>query len=96
MCHSVHRVQEERSLSQHAPQVTRGISVQGEGGLCPGGSLSRRSLSRESLSRVISVKGESLSRRSLSGGLCQGAPPPLYGKEWVVRILLECILVIVL
>ena len=41
----------------------------GEGGLCPGGSLS----------------GE---------GLCQEDPP--YGKERAVRILLECILVILM
>ena len=41
----------------------------------------------------------SLSGGSLSGGLCQGEhpnrelPPPPYGGEWVVRILLECFLV---
>ena len=35
---------------------------------------------------------------SVWGGLCQGTPPretPLYGNERAVRILLECILVIV-
>ena len=47
-------------------------------GLCPGGSASKGSLS---------------GRGAFPGGLCQGDPPetPLYGKEWVVCILLECI-----
>ena len=62
-------------------------------GLCP-----RRSLSRGSLS------GGSLSGGFLSGGLCpegfcQGRSlswrPPLYGNERALRILLECILVII-
>ena len=49
------------------------------GALCPRGSLSRRFLSRR--------------------GLCQGDPlpghRPLYGDEQVVRILLQCILVVI-
>ena len=66
-----------------------GVSVPGPtflpGGLCPGGSLSRR----VSVQRGVSVQG----------GLCQGDPPPrqrphLYSKEWVVRILLEFFLVL--
>ena len=55
------------------------------GGLCPGGSLSRRG---------FSVRGY------LSGGgvcvqvgLCQGDPPPPYGYVRPVCILMECILV---
>ena len=47
----------------------------------------------------VSVGGVSVHGWSLSGGgLCQGTPPretPLYGNEQAVRILLECILVIV-
>ena len=46
-------------------------------GLCPGGSLSGGFLSRGCLSRGVSVKGDS----------------PPYGKERMVCILLECILV---
>ena len=47
--------------------------------LCPEGSLSGGSLSRVgSLSRGASVRE---------------TPPPLYGKEWAVRILLERVLV---
>ena len=61
----------------------------GGGGLslCPGWSLSRGSLSRVG----------SLSRRfSVQGGLFPGESPwyPLYGKEWAVHILLECIVVL--
>ena len=37
-----------------------------------------------SLSRGVSIQGVSLS----SGSLCQ-RPPPQYGEEWAVRILLE-------
>ena len=70
--------------------LSRGVSVQGvsvQGGLCPGGSLSRgvsvqgASLSRgvsvqgASLSRGVSVKGGSLSRGSLSTGSLSGRPP---------------------
>ena len=55
------------------------------------------------LSRVVSVQGGSLSRGLCPGGLSPGGSlsrgvsireiPP-YGEEWVVRILLECVLVI--
>ena len=71
-----------------------GVSVQGEGGLCPGGSLG------------VSVQGESLSREGLcpGGGLCLGVSVqggslsgrPPYSNERAVRILLECILAILL
>ena len=53
------------------------------GGVSVGGSLSRGSLS-----------GWSLSRGSLYGGVSVRRQPP-YGKERTVRILLECILVLV-
>ena len=55
-------------------------SVHG-GSLSRGGALSRRGLSL----------GESLSRGSLSRGVCQRDPPD--GNVRAVRILLECILV---
>ena len=55
------------------------------GGLCPGGSLSGG----------ISLQGDlCLGRGSLSRGLYQVDPP--VSKAWVVRILLECILVFIL
>ena len=46
------------SLSRGVSVWGKGVSVQGEGGLCPGGILSRG----------ISVQGESLSKSSLSRG----------------------------
>ena len=59
------------------------------GGLCPG---------EISVQRGVSVWGVSLSRVSLYRGISvrSGKSPdrdPPYGEEWVVRILLECILV---
>ena len=71
-------------------------SLGGRGGLCPGdlcsggsllrwGSLSRGIFVLRGLSGGFSVKGGSLSEGSLSRG-------SLYGNEWVVRILLKCIL----
>ena len=70
VCHSVHRGRVSVWV----------ISVQG--GLCPGGSLSRWVSVQEDL---------------CLGGLCSGSPchrDPPYGKEQVVGILLECILVL--
>ena len=69
--------------------LSRGVSVQGA--LCPG-----RSLSRGNLCPGVSVQGESLSRRgvSLSKGVSFTEIPP-YGNERAVRILLECILVLI-
>ena len=74
-----------------------GVSVQG--GLCPGGSLSMG----------VSVGGGLCLGGLYPGGLCPGEslsgrpsipdrdpPPPKYGYERVVRILLECILVKIL
>ena len=72
--------------------LSRGFSVQGD--LCPGGlsrgvsvqgGLSKGFSVLRGLSGGFSVKGGSLSEGSLSRG-------SLYGNEWVVRILLECIL----
>ena len=81
------------SLSREG-SLSKGVSVQG--GLCPGrGSLSREGVSvqggglcpgRGSLSRGVSVQGGLYPGRGLSGD-------PLYFKEQVVRILLECFLV---
>ena len=63
-----------------------GVSVQG--GLCPGGSLSRGVSVQGGLSPgEVSVWEGSLSRR----GSLSGRPP--YGYIWAVCILLECILV---
>ena len=50
--------------------------------------------------RGVSVQGGSLSREGLcpeARRLCQGDPPtetPLYGEQWAVCILLECVLVL--
>ena len=73
------------------------------GGLCPGGSPSRRFLSggAGSLSRGVSVWGVSVQGVPVQGGLCLGGLCPgglchgdsLYSNERAVRILLECILV---
>ena len=63
------------------------VCPQGGLGLCPGGSLSRGGLCRGSLSMGISVWGVSVHE-----GLCLGDPPPPYGNERAVRILLGCIL----
>ena len=75
------------------------------GSLCPdGGSLSRRGVSvqRVSMSRGCLCPGGSMSRGLSPGGLNLGGlcpdgfsvrETPPYGKEWAVRILLECILV---
>ena len=80
----------------------RGVSVQGvlcPGGLFPGASLSRGSLSSGSLSRGVSVQEGLCPGRSLSWGISvQGVSvrktsPQTGGNERVVRILLECILV---
>ena len=54
------------------------------GGLCPGGSLSKGGFCPGGLC----PKGAALCPNK--GGLCPGAS---YGNEWVVSILLECILV---
>ena len=68
------------------------VSVQGVG-LCPGGgSLSRGWISVQGVD--LCPGDESLSRGWVlcpGRGSLSGRPP--YGKEWVVRILLECILV---
>ena len=57
------------------------------GGLCPG----------ESLSGGLCLGGLCLGV-SVQGALCQGDPadrdPPTYGNEQAVRILLECILLV--
>ena len=69
--------------------LSREVSVQGclcAEGLCPGRLCQGMSLPGGSLSSGVSVQWISVQR-----GLCQGDPP--YGKEWVVCILLECILV---
>ena len=80
-----------RGVSVRDRSLFRGVSVQG-------GSLSRGSLSkgvslkgvevsvRGSLSKGVSVKGVGVSVRET----------PLYGKERVVCILLECFLVLIL
>ena len=73
------------SLSRWGVSVQKGVSVQrvsmSRGCLCPGGSMSRG----------LSPGGLNL------GGLCPDGfsvrKTPPYGKEWAVRILLECILV---
>ena len=58
-------------------------------GLCPGWiSVQGRSLSRGDTVQWGLCPGE-----SLSGGGVSVRETPLYGKEWAVRILLECILV---
>ena len=63
--------------------LCRGVSIQA--GLCPGGSVSDGGLCPEGpLFRVVGL--------SLSRGLCQGNLPNSYVR--LVRILLECILVI--
>ena len=67
--------------------LSKGVFVQGSlsGGLYPSGSLSRGvCVRRGPLSRVVGL--------SLSRGLCQGNSPNGYVQ--LVRILLECILVI--
>ena len=79
----------------------QGVSVQGSvsgGGLCPGGSLFRgRGLClgglrpRGSLSRGVSVWGSLF--RGVSVWRVSFREPP-YGNKQVVRILLECILVL--
>ena len=60
--------------------VQEGVSVQG--GLCPGGSLSR---------------GVSVHAGICPGGLCRkgslSRETPSYGNVWAVHILLECIFV---
>ena len=67
----------------------KSIPVWLKGGLCPqgglslGGLYSGGSLSRGSLSRGFSVKGVSVREPS----------PSPYGKDRVVSVLLECILV---
>ena len=100
VCHSVHRGGGLCPRMHHRSHDS-GISVQG--GSLSRGSLYRGSLYRGSLSRRISVQ----SRGALSrGGLCPGVSvqgvsvreipqteTPLYGHEWAVCILLECILV---
>ena len=66
-----------------------GVSVQGVlclECLCPGGSLFRVSVWM-SLSRVVSVQGV-----TVQGGHCPGGRD----KEWMVCILLECILVYIM
>ena len=65
----------------------RGVFVQGWGGLCPekGGLCPGGVWQGGSLSGGLSVQG----------GLCQGNPPP-YGYVRAVRILLDCILVVIL
>ena len=70
-------------------------------GLCLGVSVQSLSVqSGVSLhGRGVSVGGVSrgsLSGASLSGGSLSARPPPPYGKERPVRILLECILVFIL
>ena len=70
------------------------VSVRGGGGLCPGVVSVE---GRGSFSGGVSVRGGSLSMGGLcpgEGGLCHGDPQ--YSNEWVVRILLECILVFVI
>ena len=62
------------------------MSVSVQGGLCRG------SLSGGSLSMGISVWGVSVHGGLCPGGLCLGDPPPPYGNERAVRILLGCIL----
>ena len=62
-------------------------------GLCPRRSLSRGSVSGGVSVRGVSVRGVSVQGVSVQGGLCHG--DPLYGNERAVRILLECILVII-
>ena len=71
-----------------------GVSVQGglyPGGLCPG----EVSVQGESLSRGVSVWGVSVQEGSLSVGSLSERPHTPYGNEQVVRIPLECILVLV-
>ena len=71
----------------------QGVSVICPGGLCLGGLCPGRSLSGGSLSSWVFVLGV-----SVQGGLQEKRVrhpdrDPQYGSEWVVRILLECILV---
>ena len=51
--------------------------------------------SRESLSAGVSLTETPLDRDPLDRDSPEQRPPPLYGKERAVRILLECILVLV-
>ena len=84
-----------RSLSRGVS--FQGISVQGGlcRGLCAGGSLSRGISFRGVSAHGNLCPGGFCPRGSLSRrGLCPRDPPPPHGKERVVHILLECILVL--
>ena len=94
-----------KSLSGES--LSRWVSVQGES-LSKGVCLSRGSVSWGSLSRGVSVQGVSVQGFSVlgvsvKGGLCPVSREGLfsgglghtpYGNERMVRILLECILVV--
>ena len=84
---SLRRLCFHRCLSVHSGGVL---------GFCPGGLSLGGSLSGGVSVRGVSAQGALSGGGSLSmGGLCQGEPPaPMYGNEWAVRVLLECILVL--
>ena len=96
---SLRRLCFHRCLSVHKELV----------GLCLGVSVSVRGVSVSVEGVSVSVEGVSASvcvwggSRSLfwgslsrGGGSLLGRPPPPYSNEWAVRILLECILVLIL
>ena len=80
----------KRSLGQG--NVFTGVCLSTVGGISLPACI-RGHMIEGSLSRGVSVQGVSVQGGALcpnKGGLCPGAS---YGNEWVVSILLECILV---
>ena len=79
-------------ITARKPRSLSGGLCPGQEGLCPGVSVQEVGVSVQG---GVSVQWGSLSLSrggSLSRGVCQGDPP--YSKERAVRILLECILVL--